>query len=171
MCRYHNTKAKVWSLDGDTDFFKILAGVLKRYTIAPYLFIMCLDYVLRTSVDPLIHNGLLLKRRYTRRHPTAYITDADYADDLALLSGTIAGANFLLLVLEQAASEIGLKINAKKTEYLPINCEGIIQTQNDQILKSVDNYSYLGSVISSSEKDIEIRIAKAWTALERSNII
>ena len=34
------------SLDGDTDFFDIIAGVLQGDTLAPYLFIICLDYVL-----------------------------------------------------------------------------------------------------------------------------
>ena len=39
-------KAKVHSPDGDTGFFDIVAGVLQGDTLAPYLFIICLDYVL-----------------------------------------------------------------------------------------------------------------------------
>ena len=41
-----NTKAKVHSVDGDTDYFDVLAGVLQGDTLAPYLFIICLDCVL-----------------------------------------------------------------------------------------------------------------------------
>ena len=37
--------------DGDTEYFDIVAGVLQVDTLAPYLFIICLDYVLRTSID------------------------------------------------------------------------------------------------------------------------
>ena len=37
--------------DGDTDCFDIVAGVLQGDTLALYLFIICLDYVLRTSID------------------------------------------------------------------------------------------------------------------------
>ncbi len=48
MMLYRNTKVKVHSLDGNTDYFDIIAGVLQGDTLAPYLFI-CLDYVLRTS--------------------------------------------------------------------------------------------------------------------------
>ena len=48
---YRNTKVKVWSPDGDTEYFVIVAGVLQGDTLAPYLFIICLDYVLRTSID------------------------------------------------------------------------------------------------------------------------
>ena len=42
MMLYRNTKVKVCSLDGDTDYFDIVAGVLQEDTLAPYLFIICL---------------------------------------------------------------------------------------------------------------------------------
>ena len=48
---YRNTKVKVRSSDGDTYYFDIVAGVLQENTLAPYLLIICLDYVLRTSID------------------------------------------------------------------------------------------------------------------------
>ena len=48
---YSNTKVKLRSLDGDTDFFDVIAGVLPGDTLAQYLFIICLDYVLRTLQD------------------------------------------------------------------------------------------------------------------------
>ena len=43
MMLYRNTKVKVCSPDGDTDYFDIIAGVLQGDTLAPYLFIICLD--------------------------------------------------------------------------------------------------------------------------------
>ena len=49
LCR--NTKGKVRSLDGDTDYFDIIAGVLQGDTQALYLFLICLEYVLRASID------------------------------------------------------------------------------------------------------------------------
>ena len=42
---YRNTKVKDRSLVY-TDYFDIVAGVLPGDTLAPYLFIICLDYVL-----------------------------------------------------------------------------------------------------------------------------
>ena len=48
---YRNTKVKVRSPDGDTEYFDIVAGVLQGDTLAPYLLIICLDYVLRASID------------------------------------------------------------------------------------------------------------------------
>ena len=48
---YRDTKVKVCSPDGDTEYFDIVAGVLQGDTLAPYLFIICLDFMLRTSID------------------------------------------------------------------------------------------------------------------------
>ena len=48
MILYRNTKVKVRSPIGDTEYFDIVAGVLQGDSLAPYLFIICLDYVLRT---------------------------------------------------------------------------------------------------------------------------
>ena len=42
---YKNMKAMVCLLDGDTDFFVIVAGVLQGDTLVSYLFIICLDYI------------------------------------------------------------------------------------------------------------------------------
>ena len=54
---YRNTKVKVRSPDGDTEYFDIVAGVLQGDTLAPYFFIICLDYVLRTPIDKIRENG------------------------------------------------------------------------------------------------------------------
>ena len=78
---YRNTKVKVRSPDGDTEYFDIVAGVLQGDTLAPYLFIICLDYVLRTSIDKIKENGFELTKKRSRRYPATTITDADYADD------------------------------------------------------------------------------------------
>jgi len=41
---YTDTKAKVISPDGVTDVFDITAGVLQGDTLAPFLFVIVLDY-------------------------------------------------------------------------------------------------------------------------------
>ena len=60
---------KVRSLDVDTDYFDIVAGVLQGDTLAPYLFIICLDYILRTSIDKIKENGFKLTKERSRRYP------------------------------------------------------------------------------------------------------
>ena len=49
------------------------------------------------------------------------ITDADYADDIAILANTPDQAETLLHSLEQAAASIGLYVDAHKTEYMGYN--------------------------------------------------
>ena len=97
---YRNTKVKVRSPDGDTEYFDIVAGVLQGDTLAPYLFIICLDYVLRTSIDKIRENGFELTKKRSRRYPATTITDADYADDIAILANTPDQAETLLHSLE-----------------------------------------------------------------------
>ena len=58
-----NTKVKVRSPDGVTEYFDIVAGVLRGDTLAPYLFIICLDYVPRTSIDKIRENGFELTKK------------------------------------------------------------------------------------------------------------
>ena len=131
------------------------------------MFIICLDYVLRTSasVDMMKDNGFKLAKEISRRYPAQTITDADYADDIALLANTPAQAETLLHSLEQAAAGIGFHVNADKTEYLCFNQRGDIITLNGSSLKPVDNFTYLGSSVSSTETDINMRLLKAWTAI------
>ena len=62
MMLYNNKKVKIHSPDGD--FFDILAGVLQGDTLlAPYLFVICLDYVLWTSIDLIKENCFTLKKQ------------------------------------------------------------------------------------------------------------
>ena len=60
---YKNMKVKVGPLDGDTEVYNIVAGVLLRDTLAPYLFIIFLDYVHRTLIDLMKENGFTLIRQ------------------------------------------------------------------------------------------------------------
>ena len=83
-------KVKVCSPDGDTVYFDIVAGDLQEVILAPYLFIISLDYVFRTSIDLMKENGLKQAKESSRRYPAQAITDADYADDIALLANTLA---------------------------------------------------------------------------------
>ena len=144
---------KVRSSDGDEEYFDIVAGVLQGDTLAPYLFIIYLDYVLRTSIGKIRENGFQLTKKRSRRYPAKTITDADYADDIAILANTPNQAETLLHSLERAAAGIGLHGNAHKTEYMCYNQTGDISTLED-------TFTYLGSSVSSTEKDIDTWLTK-----------
>ena len=57
-----------------------------------------------------------------------------------------------------------------KKEYMCYNQTGDISTLDGTSLKLVDKFSYLGSSISSTEKDIDTRLMKAWIALDHMDI-
>ena len=171
MMLYRNTNVKVRSPDGDRDYFDIVAGVLQWDTLALYLFIICLGYVLKTSIDKIKENGLKLTKERSRKYPAETITDADYADDKALLANAPAQAETQLQSLERAAAGIGLHVNAHKTEYMCFNQTGNISTLIGSTLKLVDKFTYLGSSVSSTETDINTRLEKAWTANDRLSVI
>ena len=76
---YEKTKARVTSPDGDTLLFRILAGIMQGDTLAPYLFIIVLDYALTKAMEGREHLGFTLAPRRSRRHPAKTLTDLDYA--------------------------------------------------------------------------------------------
>ena len=168
---YRNTKVKVRSPNGDTEYFNIVAGVLQGNMLAPYLFIICLDYVLRTLIDKIRENGFELTKKRSRRYPAKTIIDADYADDIAILANTPNQAEILLASLERATTGIGLHVKAHKIEYMCYNQTGDISTPDGTSLKLVDKFTYLGSSISSTVKDIDTRLTNAWTAIDRLSVI
>ena len=55
--------------DGDTDYFNIVAGVLQEDILAPYLFIICIDYMLKMSIDKMKDNSFKLVKERSRRYP------------------------------------------------------------------------------------------------------
>ena len=171
MILYRNTKVKVYCPEWDTDYFNIVAGVLQGDSLALYLFIICLDYVLRTTIDKMKDNSFKLTKERHRRYSAQTITDADYTDDIALLANTPAKAKTMLHSLEWEDASIGLHVNTHKMEYMCFNQRGNISTLNSSSLKLVDKFPYLRSSVSSTETDINSWLAKAWTAIDRLLVI
>ena len=125
--------------------------------------------MLRTSIDIMKDNDFKLAKE--KRHTAQTITDADYADDIALLANTPTQTETLLHSLEWAATGIALHVNADKTEYMCFNQRGDISTLKSSSLKLMDKFTYLGSSISSTETNINTQLAKSWTALDRLSVI
>ena len=114
---YDETLVKVRSPDGDTVFLAVLSGVLQGDTLAPQLFIIVLDYVLRTSADISLDLVFNVTPRRNRRYPVVKIADTDYADGIAL-SDLLVNAQFLLKRVEEAAREFGLAIKIRRRQNL-----------------------------------------------------
>ena len=98
--------------------------------VALFLFNICLEYDLRTTIDIMKDNDFELTKERSRRYSTQIITDADSADDIAFLENTPTQTETLLPCQERAAAGIGTHANADKTEYMCFNPRGNISTLN-----------------------------------------
>ena len=97
------------------------------------------------------------------------MTDLDFADDLALLVEEMKQAQEVLTRLEVEAGKVGLVCNADKTKLQIFNQDDPITVKalSGEKIKIVENFKYLGSWTESTEKDLQIRKALAWTACHK----
>ena len=166
---YRNTSAKVVTPDGESEEFRIHTGVLQGDTLAPFLFIIALDYALRNAISGREEElGFTLIHRQSRRHPAVVLTDLDYADDICLVSKEVEQAQELLTRVEAECARVGLRLNAKKTEFIAYNLPAeyaALMTAEGTALRKVNDFKYLGSWVNSTERDLKVRKALAWRAL------
>ena len=74
-----------------------------------------LDYVLRTSIDKIRENGFELTKKRSRRYPAKTITDADNADDIAILANTANQAKHYCIVWnEQPQAWTSMSMHTKQ---------------------------------------------------------
>ena len=76
-------------------------------------------------------------------------------------------AQELLSRVEEECARVGLRLNAKKTEVIAYNIPEPLRlkTRDGSSLKVVPDFEYLGSWVDLSDKDIKVRKALAWKAL------
>ena len=102
------------------------------------------------------------------------LNDLAFADDVALLENSAVRAQKQLDAYMEIAAKVLLRLNIKKTKQMQLN-----QPEDTNIRKLVvdgkeiavvDDFKYLVSqYISSTEKDLNTRIALAWMAFARLN--
>ena len=112
---YIGTSAVVATANGNTEFFLTTSGVLQGDTLASFLFITPLDYVLREMLLKNI-DGFTITPRRSSRYPAVRIGALVYADDIAITCNTIDKAENVFRRLEMNASKVGLKINVKNED-------------------------------------------------------
>ena len=82
------------------------------------------------SIDLIKENG--------RQYPVETMTNADYTDNLVLLTNTPAQAESLLDSLEQPVGGIGLFMNANKIEFMSFEQDGATSILTGKTLKLVN---------------------------------
>ena len=103
------------------------------------------------------------------------VQDMLFADDCALCTSSESDMQSAMDNFSSACSAFGLTISTKKTEvlYQPADKEDLNEptiTVNNELLKSVETFTYLGSTLSKDARidaEVDKRIAKASTAFGR----
>ncbi|KAI8507856.1 hypothetical protein Bbelb_140960 [Branchiostoma belcheri] len=161
---YKNSKSVVLVEGQVSEHFCVSTGVLQGDVLAPFLFIILIDYLLRRATAD-SDSGIVTHPRASRRHPAKQINDLDFADDIALLESTCGRAQEQLTKTSSAAAELDLVISVLKTEYM---CYNTGPGQSLQVygepIKQVQDFRYLGSMVASSSNDLKKRRALAWVA-------
>ena len=167
---YAGTKAQIQTPDGVSELFDILAGVLQGDTLAPYIFIIVVDYCMRQALDDYPELGFTLTPAKSRRVRAEHFSDVEFADDIGLIANSIAEMQSILEKVETAANSVGLHMNVGKTKYMTANLWGPderIWAKSGIPVEKKTNFLYLGSWIRSTESDIKVRKAKAWAACHK----
>ena len=64
-----------------------------------------------------------------------------------------------------------INLQGISTEYMCFNQTGDISTLDGSSLKLLEKFTYLGCSVSSIEKDIDTRLTKAWTVIDKPSVI
>ena len=166
---YKNTRARILSPGGETCEFEILAGVLQGDTLAPFLFTIVLDYILKQALDQDDNKpGFTIEQRRIRRYPAVKISDLDFADDIALSLDSIEEAQTSLINVENVTAKVGFHLNSDKTECMVFNQEHHEpMTRTNEKIRIVQDFKYLGAWLDDSEKDFKTRKVQAWVACNK----
>ena len=115
-------------------------------------------------------NGFKLTKERSMRYPAQTIMGAGYVDDIALRANNPLSRNPATYFGTRAAG-IGLHGNAHKTECICFYQTGDISTLDSSSLKLVDMFTYLGISVSSTETDMDTRLAKASITIDKLSVI
>lgn len=157
---YRRTTCKIKVYNQLSDAFEVVTGVRQGAVLSPLLFNIAIDWVLKMALDQ-FDWGVVVSRGGLK------VTDLDFADDVGLLSGTSVFLQTMLDNVVEYGSRVGLKINAAKTKVMCCGAPPVVCFVEGQALEVVNEFTYLGSSISSdgdASSDIQQRIQKAQGA-------
>ncbi|VDP00848.1 unnamed protein product [Schistosoma margrebowiei] len=150
-----------------TDAFQVRTEVRKSCLLSPFLFLLMVDRIMKTSTSEGRH-GI----QWTAQNQ---LDDLDFADDLALLSHTHEQMQTKIASVAAVSASVGLNIHKRKNKVLKYNTENSNPitsylshpiTLDGEILEDVESFTYLRSIIdeqAGSDADVKAKISKART--------
>jgi hypothetical protein len=168
-----------------SDPIAVETGVLQGDTLAPYLFVVVMDSLLR-RLDPTL--GIRLSKPAPRQTARLRVLHGDnrrhekwlvalaYADDVLLFSHTERGLQELFTRFQVLGKELGLRVNhgKDKTERILLGgapATSTLRALDGHAIPTVPNYKYLGTRVMSFEEDFRIRVGKAWALTNKFNAV
>jgi len=130
-----------------TDCFKVGTGLQQEDELAPNLYNIALEYVIRQ---------LSVQTTQTVFHKSVQLIG--YADDMNIMGRTNKAISDVYDELEETAKEVGLIINVDKTKAMVQNWrlgKGGTLTVEDHKIEVVRRFKYLGTVINGSSDEME----------------
>jgi hypothetical protein len=121
--------------------------------LSPIVFLLVMDEVLRKSIEG--------KKRHITWRMNEHLENLVFADDVCLLSHRLSDMQEKIKDVEKTGKKVGLRIheiNTSKMEKIEIN---------GKELEDVNEYSYLGSIVTGgggADEDVTSRIKKANVA-------
>ncbi|VDP36481.1 unnamed protein product [Schistosoma margrebowiei] len=123
-----------------TDAFEVRTGVRQGCLLYPFLFLLVVDWIMKTSTSGGKH-GI----QWTAQNQ---LDDLDFADDLALLSHTHEQMQIKTASVAAVSASVGLSIHKGKTKVLKFKAENSNPiTLLGETLEDVESFTYLGSII------------------------
>ena len=162
--------------------FEIQSGVKQGCVLAPTLFGIFFSLLLQHASHPndaglylhTRHDGKLFnlaRLRAKTKTKRVLVKEMLFADDAAFVSHSEDGLQRLIDGFSKACKDFGLTISIKKTEIMAQNTPNIPSIYiNNQLLKNVDDFKYLGSIVSSNpslSKELDARVGKAAIIVEK----
>ena len=143
--------------------FPVKSGVRQGCILPPILFLVVIDWVMRKTTSH--------RPRGIQWTLFSSLEDLDFADGLAVISATHSHLQEKSNRLRNFAKQTGLHINQKKTKVMFVNAPTASPiTIIGEALESIEDFTYLGSLISNdngAHKDIQARLNIARGAFSR----
>ncbi|VDO94059.1 unnamed protein product, partial [Schistosoma margrebowiei] len=123
-----------------TDAFQVRTGVRQGCLLSPFLFLLVVDWIMRTSTSE--------GKRGIQWTAQNQLDDWDFADDVALLSHTHEQMQIKTASVAAVSASVGLSIHKKKTKVLKFKTKNSNPiTLDGETLEDVESFTYLGSII------------------------
>lgn len=178
---FHENMRSTIQFDGSiSQPFDVVSDVKQGCVLAPTLFGIFSSILIRkatanvpslavnTRFDANLFKPSRLKAR--TKVSTHYLCETLYADDAASYAHSPEDIQLITNSFSQACTDLGLTIIIKKTEILSCFSATANITVHDATLKSADDFTYLGSSVSSVNSldyEINCRLGKAGSAFGR----